>query len=81
MNSRSVVGKDGHTEENVLGYYDTGDSFATTGKRGLFWGWNRGLVCAFSLLIIPGVGPIMIGGPFVGWMNGAPKPADHTAPR
>lgn len=38
MKKLSVVGKDYHTEENVVGYYNTGDRVATWGKYGLFWG-------------------------------------------
>ena len=39
MKKLSVVGKDYHSEENVVGYYNTGDCMATWGKFGLFWGW------------------------------------------
>jgi hypothetical protein len=38
MKKLSVVGKDYHTEVNVIGYYNTGDRMATWGKFGLFWG-------------------------------------------
>ena len=38
MKKLSVVGKDYQTEENVIGYYNTGDRIATWGKFGLFWG-------------------------------------------
>jgi hypothetical protein len=36
MKKLSVVGKDYHTEENVIGYYNTGDRMASWGKFGLF---------------------------------------------
>jgi hypothetical protein len=71
MKKLSVVGKDYQSEENVIGYYNTGDRMATWGKHGLFWGWIWGLLVGSAFFIIPGVGPVMIGGPLVSWMIGA----------
>ena len=59
----SVVGKDYHSEENVIGYYNTGDRMATWGKFGLFWGWIWGLLFGSAFFLIPGIGPVMVGGP------------------
>jgi uncharacterized membrane protein len=73
MKKLSVVGKDYHTEENVVGYYNTGDRMASWGKFGLFWGWMWGILFGSAFLIIPGVGPIMVGGPLVSWIIGALK--------
>lgn len=66
MKKLSIIGKDYHTEENVVGYYNTGERMATWGKYGLFWGWIWGLLFGSAFLIIPGIGPVMIGGPLVG---------------
>lgn len=33
----SIVGKEYHTEENVVGYYTTGDRMKYWGKMGAFW--------------------------------------------
>ncbi|ESS71282.1 hypothetical protein MGMO_111c00010 [Methyloglobulus morosus KoM1] len=71
MKKLSVVGKDYHTEENVIGYYNTGDRMASWGKFGLFWGWMWGILFGSAFLFIPGVGPVMIGGPLVSWIIGA----------
>ena len=71
MKKLSVVGKDYQTEEHVVGYYNTGDRMATWGKFGLFWGWIWGLLFGSAFLIIPGVGPVMVGGPLVSWIIGA----------
>jgi uncharacterized protein (UPF0297 family) len=38
MKSLSIVGKDYNTEENVVGYYTTGDRMKAWGKSGAFWG-------------------------------------------
>jgi hypothetical protein len=71
MKKLSVVGKDYHSEENVIGYYNTGNRMATWGKLGLFWGWLWGLLFGSAFLLIPGIGPVMVGGPLVSWMIGA----------
>lgn len=71
MKKLSVVGKDYHTEENVIGYYNTGDRMATWGKFGLFWGWIWGLLFGSAFLLIPGIGPVMIGGPLVSYIISA----------
>ena len=36
MKKLSIVGKDYHTEEDVVGYYDTGDRMKKWGKLGAF---------------------------------------------
>ncbi len=71
MKKLSVVGKDYHSEENVIGYYNTGDRMATWGKFGLFWGWIWGCLFGSAFFLIPGIGPIMVGGPLVSWIIGA----------
>jgi hypothetical protein len=71
MKKLSVLGKDYHSEENVIGYYNTGERMATWGKFGLFWGWIWGLLFGSAFLIVPGIGPIMVGGPLVSWIIGA----------
>jgi hypothetical protein len=71
MKKLSIVGKDYHTEEHVVGYYNTGDRMATWGKFGAFWGWVWGVVFGSAFLFIPGIGPVMIGGPILSWILGA----------
>lgn len=78
MKKLSVVGKDYHSEENVIGYYNTGDRMATWGKFGLFWGWIWGLLFGSAFLLIPGIGPVMVGGPLVSWILGALETAVVT---
>ena len=38
MKKLSIVGKDYHTDEHVVGYYSTGDRMMYWGKWGAFWG-------------------------------------------
>jgi len=71
MKTLSVIGKDYHTEENVIGYYNVGDRMASWGKFGLFWGWIWGLFLGSAFFIIPGIGPVIVGGPLVAWIVGA----------
>jgi hypothetical protein len=78
MKKLSVVGKDYHTEEHVVGYYNTGERMATWGKYGLFWGWIWGLLFGSAFFIIPGLGPVMVGGPLVSWIIGALETAFVT---
>lgn len=78
MKKLSVVGKDYQTEDNVVGYYNTGDRMATWGKFGLFWGSIWGLLFGSAFLIIPGLGPVMVGGPLVSWILGALETAVVT---
>lgn len=78
MKKLSLIGKDYHTEENVVGYYNTGDRMATWGKYGLFWGWIWGLLFGSAFFIIPGLGPVMVAGPLVSWIIGALETAVVT---
>jgi hypothetical protein len=78
MKKLSVVGKDYQTEDSVVGYYNTGDRMATWGKFGLFWGSIWGLLFGSAFFIIPGLGPIMVGGPLVSWIIGALETAVVT---
>ncbi len=38
MKKLSIVGRDYHSEEHVVGYYNTGDRMKAWGKSGAFWG-------------------------------------------
>ena len=78
MKKLSVVGKDYHTEENVIGYYNTGDRMATWGKFGLFWGWIWGLLFGSAFLMIPGIGAVIVGGPLVVYLISAVEMAVVT---
>ena len=41
MKKLSIVGRDYHTDEHVVGYYNVGDRVKYWGKLGAFWGGNR----------------------------------------
>ena len=71
MKKLSIVGKDYHSEEHVIGYYNAGDRMKVWGKLGAFWGGFWGLLFGSALFIIPGIGPLVVFGPLVGWIVGA----------
>ena len=68
MHTLSIVGKGTHTDEHVVGYYNTGDRMKYWGKVGAFWGGFWGLLFGSALFIIPGLGPILAAGPVVAWI-------------
>ena len=63
MKKLSIVGKDYHTEEDVVGYYNTGDRMKKWGKLGAFWGAFWGILFGSAFFMIPGIGPIVVGEP------------------
>ena len=71
MKKLSIVGKDYHPEEHVIGYYNAGDRMKVWGKLGAFWGGFWGLLFGSALFVIPGIGPLLVFGPLVGWIVGA----------
>jgi hypothetical protein len=71
MRSLSIVGKGYHTDEDVVGYYNTGDRMMYWGKMGAFWGGFWGLLFGSALFVIPGLGPILVAGPLVAWIVAA----------
>ena len=71
MKRLSIVGRDYHPEEHVVGYYNTGDRMKSWGKMGAFWGWIWGCLFGSAVFFIPGGGPLLVAGPLVGWIIGA----------
>jgi uncharacterized membrane protein len=67
----SIVGKDYHSEEHVVGYYNAGDRMKYWGKMGAFWGGLWGLLIGAAFLVIPGIGPVVVAGPLAAWIVGA----------
>ena len=68
MKSLSIAGKDTHTDEHVVGYYNTGDRMKHWGKVGAFWGGFWGLLFGSGMFLIAGLGPILVAGPLVAWI-------------
>jgi hypothetical protein len=51
MKKLSIVGRDYHTDEHVVGYYNTGDRMKYWGKTGGLLGWVLGLVVRGRILL------------------------------
>jgi Alternative complex III, ActD subunit len=67
----AVVGRDYQTEEDVVGFYNTGDRMKYWGKWGAFWGGLWGLLFGAAFLIVPGIGPVVAAGSIVTWIVAA----------
>lgn len=70
MKKLSIVGRDYHTNEHVVGYYNAGDRMKMWGKTGAFWGGLWGFLIGSAFFWIPGLGPIMVAGPLISWIVG-----------
>jgi hypothetical protein len=71
MKKLSIVGRDSHTDEHVVGYYNVGDRMKYWGEIGAFWGWIWGCFFGSAFFFLPGIGPLIVAGPLVGWIVGA----------
>ncbi len=71
MTKLSIVGKDYHTDEHVVGYYNAGDRMMYWGKAGALWGGFWSILFGSAFFAIPGLGPVLVAGPLVAWIIGA----------
>jgi hypothetical protein len=75
MQKMSIVGRNAHAEEHVVGFYNAGDRMKSWGKAGAgagaFWGGIWGLLFGAAFFAIPGMGPVLVAGPLVAWIVGA----------
>jgi hypothetical protein len=78
MKKLSVVGKDYHTEENVVGFYNAGDRMKFWGKLGAFWGGLWGILFGSAFFVIPGLGQLVVLGPLAMMIVGALEGAALT---
>jgi len=56
MKDLSLIGKGYHSEEKVVGFYNTGDRIKFWGKWGAFWGGFWGLFFGGLFISIPVIG-------------------------
>jgi uncharacterized membrane protein len=71
MKKLSIVAKNPHAEEHVVGFYNAGDRIKHWGKAGAFWGGIWGLLFGSAFFAIPGIGAVLVAGPLVAWIVGA----------
>jgi len=67
----SIIGRDYHSEDNVVGFYNTGDRMKYWGKQGAFWGGLWGMLFGAAFLFVPGIGPVVAAGSVVTWIISA----------
>jgi uncharacterized membrane protein len=79
MTKLSIVGKDYHTDEHVVGYYTSGDRMLYWGKFGAVWGGFWGLLFGSAFFWVPGIGQVLVAGPLVMWIVGALEEAAVVA--
>jgi hypothetical protein len=60
MKHLSIVGQGYHTDEKVVGFYNTGDRMKFWGTRGALWGGLWGWFVGGMFMIIPGVGHVVV---------------------
>ncbi|RYX99416.1 MAG: DUF1269 domain-containing protein, partial [Bradyrhizobiaceae bacterium] len=63
LKSISIVGKNYHSEETPVGYFNAGDRARVLGKLGAFWGGMFGLLFGSLFIFIPVFGHLVILGP------------------
>ncbi len=68
MQKLSIVGRDYHLEEHVVGFYNLGAGMRVWGQTGVFWGALREVLSGSAFLWVPDLGPLMIAGPLVSWV-------------
>ena len=69
----SVVGKEYHSEDHVIGCYSSGDRMKYWGEMGAFWGGIWELLSGGAFFVIPDLGPVLIAGPLAASIVGALK--------
>jgi hypothetical protein len=62
----SIIGKDHHTDEKVVGYYTTGERMRYWGVRGASWGGIWGLLLGAGYFLVLGVGSMLVAGLLLG---------------
>ena len=67
----SVVGKGYHSDEQAVGFYNSGDRIAFWGKNGAFWGGLWGWLFGGVFIAIPGIGSVVALGYLAGMLVAA----------
>lgn len=70
MKKLSIIGRDYHTEEHVVGFLNAGDRAKYFGKFGAFWGGLMGMLFGSALFFVPVVGHVIVLGPLAATIFG-----------
>ena len=71
MSNLSIIGKNTHTDEHVVGFYNNCDRMKSWGASGAFWGGLWGMLFGSAFFAIPGIGPVLVAGPVITWIIAA----------
>jgi hypothetical protein len=71
----TIVGKGYHTDEQAIGFYNTGDRIKLWGKSGALWGGLWGLFVGGLFMTLPGIGPVVVLGHLGAMLLGAAEGA------
>lgn len=63
MKRISIIGRDYHTEQHVIGFLNAGDRAKIYGKFGAFWGGLMGVLFGSAMLFVPVLGHVIVLGP------------------
>ncbi len=64
----SIVGREETSNEQVVGYYYTGERTGFMGKMGAFWSGLGIFLLGSALFFVPGLGQVIAAGPVVSWI-------------
>lgn len=70
MKKISIIGRDYHTEEHVVGFLNAGDRAKVFGKLGAFWGGLMGVLFGSAMMFVPVVGHVVVLGPLAAALFG-----------
>ena len=70
MKKISIIGRDYHTEEHVVGFLNAGDRAKIFGKLGAFWGGLMGILFGSAMMFVPVVGHVIVLGPLAAALFG-----------
>ncbi len=70
MKKISIIGRDYHTEEHVVGFLNAGDRAKVFGKLGAFWGGLMGVLFGSAMMFVPVVGHVIVLGPLAAALFG-----------
>jgi uncharacterized membrane protein len=63
MKKISIIGREYHTDEHVVGFLNAGDRAKIFGKFGALWGGLMGVLFGSALMFVPVLGHVIILGP------------------
>lgn len=66
----SLVGKDHPDDGQIHGYHTTGEVMKFWGSQGAMWGGLAGVLASAGLIFVPGIGPLLMGGPLLSLLVG-----------